>query len=717
MATDTTHHPFLDEVFHIRWSTLTPGHIERDIEAGLARAQARIDALASLPTEGGTLTFERVLTALEDATEDLERAWGYVSHLDSVRNSPALREAYNKMLPKVSAFFTSIPLNAGLWNVLQAYAATAEAKTLEGPRKRFLEETLADFRENGAGLDAPGKERLAAINAELSAHTQKFSENVLDATNAWELVIDDENKLAGLPQSARDAARQAAAEKGYGDDAHPRWRFTLHAPSLIPVLKYLEDARIRRQVWEASSQVGAAGPYDNTSLIWKIVNLRDEKAKLLGHNNFADFILQRRMAGTGRGALDFIEGLHSRVKPHFDREVRELEEFKAQHTGAAPEPLEPWETAYWAEKRRKALYDFDEEELRPYFSVGNVIEGMFLLVQRLFGIELAERPVLYIDPETREETRGGAGRPGDAPWGEPVEVWHPQVRFYDIFDKDGRHLGGFYADWHPREDKRAGAWMNNLRTGAPAPDGSLSPHLGLMCGNLTPPIGNQPALITHREAETIFHEFGHLLHHLLGEVPIRSLNGTNVVWDFVELPSQIMENWCWERESLDLFARHHETGEPIPEALLEKLKAARNYLSASATMRQLAFGKLDLELHVNLATRTGGDVDALLRERIAGYTARLKTEPPTIVRRFSHLFASPTGYAAGYYSYKWAEVLDADAFTRFRKEGLLSAEVGQDFRRKILARGNSAPAEELFREFMGREPDPEALLERAGLAG
>ncbi len=698
-------HPFLDSQFHVRWSTLTPDRIEADITKALADAQSRIDAVAA--QDPAKATFESALLGLERATEDLGKAWGKVGHLDSVCNNPALRAAHNAMIPKVSDFYTRISLNEKLWAVLKAYAQSAEAQNLSGARKRFLEETLADFRESGADLPPDKKKRLEAINAELSQVTQKFSENVLDSMNGWEMVLDDERDLSGLPQLARESARQSARQKGLDAPGQPRWRFTLQGPSYTAFMTYADSDTLRRRAYEGSDSVGRKDPHDNTDLLWKALALRHEKAQLLGFNGFADLILKRRMAGSGARARAFVQDLHDRVRPAFQRELQELEEYTALKKGVAAGPLEPWETAYWAEKRRKELFDFDEEALRPYFPINGVIGGLFRLAENLFGVTIRERPTYYLEPGSTPATQPAAGA---------VEVWHPEVKFYELHDHDGRHLGSFYADWHPRESKRGGAWMNHLSTGGPLPDGSFEPHLGLICGNLTPEVEGKPALLTHDEVLTVFHEFGHLLHHLFGEVPIKSLNGVNVVWDFVELPSQILENWCWEPEGLSLFARHYETGEPIPEDLVRRMLAARNYMEAWQIMRQLSFARMDLDLHIDFAGKPPvADLECVLRERLSDYLPRLKTQKFSIAWRFNHIFGSPTGYAAGYYSYKWAEVLDADAFTRFQKEGVTNARTGHDFRQKILSRGNSEPPENLFRDFMGRDPDLTALLVRSGL--
>ncbi|MBL4575427.1 MAG: M3 family metallopeptidase [Opitutaceae bacterium] len=684
-------HPFLDKSFFVKWSELRTEHIQPDIDKALLGAQRNLDEIYRIPHE--KTSFENVFMGLERATEELDEAWGKVSHLTSVCDSEALRKVYNELLPKVSEFYARIPLNEKLWAALSAFGEKPEAKALAGVHKRFFDETLADFRQSGADLSDEKKRRLERIVAELAQITQKFSENVLDSTNAWELMLQGSSRLSGLPDSAREAARQSALSKGHGSEEDPYYRFTLQYPSMEPVMTYAEDEALRKEVWVASIGVGAKEPYANADLISKILTLRQEKAELLGKDNFADQVLERRMAKNGKEALGFVDGLHTRVKVAFDRECEALEAFKAEVIGEEGAPLEPWEVGYWAEKFRKKRYDFDEEELRPYFPMDKVISGLFDIAQKVFSISIRENQ-------------------------EEVEGWHSEVKVYEIEDvSSGTYLGAFYTDWYPRESKRGGAWMNSIRTGGPTEGGICEPHLGLMCGNMTAPIGGKPALLTHREVETVFHEFGHLIHHLLGEVEIKSLNGTNVAWDFVELPSQIMENWTWDRESLNLFARHHETGEIIPDELFKKMVAARNFCSAMGTMRQLSLGKVDLEMHLHPDRYKGSGAEESIRELLADYRMPTKTPSPSIVCRFGHLFADPVGYAAGYYSYKWAEVLDADAFTRFEKEGVFNASVGAEFREKILSKGNSEDPMILFKRFMGRGPDLNALLVRSGLSG
>jgi len=693
-------HPFLDTSFKVRWSRLTPEHVEADIQKALDDAQANIDALAA-PTDE-VLTFENTPLAMDEATEALNVAWGKVNHLNSVRDSKELREAYNKMLPTVSEFFAKIPLNEGLWKRLSAYAETDEAKALTGIRKRFLDDAMAGFIRSGADLPADQKKRFEEIEAQLAKITQKYSENVLDATNAWELIIDDEARLAGLPELAREQAQQNAEKKGHGDAENPKWRFTLQAPSLIPILKYAEDDDLRKTVWTAFSEIGRKEPHSNLDSVWEILKLRDEKAKMLGYQSFADYSTERRMAKSGAKALSFEEDMHDRILSIFEKETKELEAFRAEKLGVEPELMEPWDVAFWAEKYRKEKFDFDSEQLRPYFSADRVLEGMFEITQKIFGVTIREAKATFSEDPSTEDS-------------DAYETWDESVKVFEMLDESGDHIGSFYTDWFPRESKRSGAWMNYSLTGDRS-EGKKEPHLGMIHGNMTPPTATKPALLSHDDVTTIFHEFGHLIHHLFGDVEIKSMNGVNVAWDFVELPSQIMENWCWDRKALDLFARHYETGEAIPEDLYQKLVNTRSFNAATFAMRQLSFGKMDLEMHHHFANFSEDKLEDQLKVLLETYAAKRKTEPKLNLYSFGHLFSDPMGYAAGYYSYKWAEVLDADAFTRFEKEGILNPDTGREFKAKLLSKGNSEDPMKLFVDFMGREPDAEALLRREGLA-
>jgi oligopeptidase A len=479
------------------------------------------------------------------------------------------------------------------------------------------------------------------------------------------------------------AARVRAAAKGLTG-----WLFTLQAPSYIPLMTYLDDPAIREHVYRAHSTRATSGAFDNRPILSRVLELRRQKAQLLGYRDFADVVLEDRMAGNGAKALEFLTTLKDKTASRFHQENQELLAFRRSVEGPQAPELEPWDLAYYAEKQRAALYRFDEEALRPYFPLEQVIQGMFDSAQRLFALSIQPR----------------LGLP----------LWDPQVQYYRIFDQEGSLLGAFYADWYPRENKRGGAWMDAFITGLPGPDG-FRPHLGAICGNLTPPLAGVPALLTHSEVETIFHEFGHLLHHCLSRVEIRSQAGANVAWDFVELPSQIMQNWCWERQALDLFARHFQTHQPIPDDLFRNLRRARTFRAANAQMRQLGFGFLDLALHVHYQPTRAGDVIAYARNILQEFSPARLPPDHAMLAAFTHLFANPVGYGAGYYSYKWAEVLDADAFTRFRDHGIFSPEIGREFRDLILATGDSQDPAALYRAFMGRDPQPDALLKRLGL--
>lgn len=673
--------PLLQVQYKVPFDRIKPVHVVPAIDALIAEASQLRDTVIE---EKAPRTFENTMLALEKISERLSFAYGIIRHIESVATTPEFREEHNKILAPVSAFFSSLPLSEGLWNAVHSYSQTEEAKRLTGTKKRYLQVTVDDFKREGAELPPEKKARLAEINVELQKITTAFAQNVLDETKAFELVISDERQLAGLPPSAVEQARADAESKKLKG-----WRFTLQAPSYLAVMTYLDDAGIREKIYRAFNARGTSKERNNGALIPQILQLRAEKAKLLGFHDFADLALDDRMAAKGARAKKFLSDLRERVEPAFKKENEELQTFRRKLEGPSAPALKPWDVAYYAEKERKALYDFDEEELRPYFSYERVLHGMYNLVERLFGVNVQEM----------------SGFP----------TWDPSVRTYGVIDSDGTLLGTFYSDFFPRESKRPGAWMNNFITGVPHGK-EFKPHHGFIGGSFTPPVGDKPSLLTHREVETTFHEFGHWLHQCLSKVEIRSLSGTHVAWDFVELPSQIMENWCWEKDVLDQFATHYKTGEKIPQSLLDKMNRARNYRSANQFMRQLSFGTLDLLLHTEYDQAKDGEVLAYARRISEPFSATPLEDDFAMLAGFTHLFSSPVGYAAGYYSYKWAEVLDADAFTRFQKEGIFSRETGMSFRNEILSKGNSEKPEVLFRNFMGREPDSEALLRRSGIA-
>ncbi len=668
--------PLLTVVFEIPFDRIRAEHVEPAIDRLIADANEQIDALVEAD---GPRTYDGALGALERATERLEWASGVVSHLESVATYPEWRAAFQRVQPKISEFWSNLLLDARLWLVLKEFDDTAAAKELTGARKRHLTKVLAEFRRQGAELDAAGKKRVGEINVELAELTTRFAQNVLDATNSFEWVVEDEERLAGLPDSAKEAAAEAAKSKGVDG-----WRFTLQAPSSIPLITYLDDATLREEVWRAFHTRATSGDFDNRTLIDRILALRREKAELLSYADFADLVLEDRMARTGNVAGRFVRDIRRKTFNSFHRENEMLEASRRKVAGADVGDLKPWDVAYYAEKQRAALYDFDEEELRPYFPVESVIDGLFKTVERLYGVQVLSSPEL--------------------------PVWDSAVRTYRLVESDGKHLASFYIDLYPRENKRSGAWMDGFIVAVPP-----HPHLGLICANVNPPVGNKPALLTHREVETLFHEFGHLMHLCLSEVVVRSLAGTNVAWDFVELPSQIMENWCWEREALDLFAAHYETGAAIPPDLFDKMARARTYRAANGQMRQVGYAMVDLGLHREYQPEDDGDITTYARNVLQEYHPTTLPKDYGFIASFGHLFSSPVGYAAGYYSYKWAEVLDADAFTRFREEGIFDPTVGQQFRDQILALGDSLPPMELYKAFMGRAPKLDPLLERLGL--
>lgn len=665
--------PLLSRELPIPFGRITPAHVVPAIRYALAEAEREVEELVAFP---GERTYANTIELLEEIGERLSRVIRPVSHLTSVMSSPELRAAYEEVLPEYTAFFARLPLDPRLWRVVREYAGTDEAKALTGIRARNLEKSLRAFRRAGADLPPERKARVEEIKIELSRLLTEYSNHVLDATNAWDLVLTDEADLAGLPESARMQARTAAEARGIAG-----WRFTLHQPSLQPFVQYSERRDLREAMYRVYMSRGAAEPHDNRPIIHRVLALRRELAQLLGYADWADFQLEETMAKNGARAVAFETDLEARTRPYWEREKAALEAFAREELGI--ERLEPWDISFAAERMRLARYDLDAEALRPYFPMDRVLEGMFETARRLFGVTV--RPV-----------------PAE-------EVWHPEVQVWEMADEEGFVLGSFYTDWYPRESKRAGAWMNGLVVGGPRPEG-WEAHWALIAANVSPPEAGRPALLTHREVETVFHEFGHMLHHMLSRVEIPSLGATQVPADWVELPSQIMENWTWERPALDLFARHWQTGEPIPQELYEKMQAARTFMGAHHQMRQVSFGTVDLDLHVAFDPASGEDPSERARRVFARFHYYPEHADDDFIASFSHIFSG--GYAAGYYSYMWSEVLDADAFTRFEREGLFNRETGRAFVEAVLSRGDDTDPDELFREFMGRDPDPEALLRR-----
>jgi oligopeptidase A len=665
--------PLLLDTRPLPFDQVRAEHVVPAIQALLVQARAEVDAIARTTPP---LTYESTFGRLEQATLRLSIAMSVVEHLEAVATTPELRTAYGTILPPVSEFWSSIPLNLELYQTLKAFSLTANASSLSETRRRSVHKTLEEFQRSGAELPEVKKARLREIDAQLSQHTTSFSQNVLDGLNRFELFVD-ETRTTGLPSTAKNMAKEAAERAG-----KPGYMFTLHAPSSIPVLTFAEDRKLREEVWRASSQRGLTVG-NNLELVQAILSLRHEKAELLGFRNFADFVTVDRMAESGERAKAFVADLTERTRAAFDRETRELRTFFVEQLARPGEELEPWDIAFAAEKQRQAVYSFEEEALRPYLSADRALGGAFSLAERLFGVR--------IEPTA-------------------LPTWHESVRSYRLIDADGRERGVFYVDLYPRASKREGAWMHGIVAGT-----SGQPHVALFCLNAQPPTQDTPSLLSFRDLETVFHEFGHLLHHMLSDVEVRSLACTNVAQDFVELPSQILENWCSEKLALDEFACHYQSGEPLPVELVAKLHQARNYRAASAQMRQLGFAAVDLALHTSRPEGSPEQINALAEGILTHYSVTQGKPGSSMIASFGHLFSHPIGYAAGYYSYKWAEVLDADAFTKFRKNGLFDRKTGEEFRHSILSQGDSAPPLDLFRSFMGREPDLTAMLARQGL--
>ena len=663
---------------------IKPEHVEPAIDSLLAEDRRGVEQLLSEVKE---YTWGNLIQPLENMDDRLSRVWSPVSHMNSVVNSESLRDAYNACLPKLSEYSTEMGQNAGLY---QAYRAVKDSKgyaQLDTAQKKVIDNALRDFHLSGVDLPEVKKARYKEIRQQLSKLTTKYEENVLDATQGWTRQIEDEARLAGLPESAQAMAKQAAAQKELNG-----WLFTLDFPSYFAVMTYADDRDLRSEMHEAyvtraSEQGPNAGKWDNSQVMEDILALRHELAQLLGYKSYAERSLVTKMADTPERVLGFLHDLAKRSKPVADKEFQELEEFARNEHGV--ENLQPWDISYYSEKLRQHTYAISQEELKPYFPETSVIGGMFEVVKRLYGISI-------------KQTDG-------------AEVWHPDVRFYEIRAEDGVLRGEFYLDLYTRENKRGGAWMDDCIGRKRNADQSVQTPVAYLTCNLTPPIGEDPALFTHDEVITLFHEFGHGLHHMLTNVDHVGVSGINgVAWDAVELPSQFMENWCWEKQALDLIASHYQTGEKIPDELYNKMYAARNFQAGMQMMRQIEFALFDFRMHHEFDPLAGANIQKILDE-VRQEVAVIK---PAAYNRFQHSFTHifAGGYAAGYYSYKWAEVLSADAFSLFEEQGIFNHQTGLKFLHAVLEQGGTREPMELFVEFRGREPQIDALLRHSGIA-
>lgn len=666
------------------FSQIQPDQVQPAVTQAIADCKQKIsDVLAQRDPH----TWDSLIAPLEEVNDRLARIWSPVSHLNSVLNSEALRTAHDACLPLLSEFQTYVGQHEGLYQAYRELAESDDFPLLSGAQRKEIQNTLRDFRLSGIGLPAEAQQRYGEIQARLSELASRFSNNVLDATQGWNKLVTDEAELAGLPQSAQAAARQLAELKG-----KEGWLFTLDIPSYLPVMMYADNRALRAELYEAfttraSDQGPNAGKWDNSAIMTELLALRRELAQLLGFANYAELSLATKMADKPEQVVNFLTDLAAKSLPQGKAELEEIRAFAAEQHSQGE--LAAWDLAYYAEKLKQHKFSISDEQLRPYFPASKVVKGLFEVVKRVFGMKVRER--LGID------------------------TWHPDVRFYDIFDAEDELRGSFYLDLYAREHKQGGAWMDVCLGRRYRQDGSLQKPVAYLTCNFNGPVDGKPALFTHNEVVTLFHEFGHGIHHMLTRIDVAGVAGINgVAWDAVELPSQFLENWCWESEALAFISGHHETGEPLPADLLEKMLTARNFQAAMQMLRQLEFALFDFRLHQEFDPASTDQIPALLdevRSQVAVMT------PPAFNRfqhSFSHIFAG--GYAAGYYSYKWAEVLSADAFSRFEEEGIFNPATGHSFLKNILEKGGSKEPMELFRAFRGREPQVDALLRHSGIA-
>ena len=679
----TKNNPLLDVEGLPCFTAIRPEHVGSALDELLVSNQVVIGQLESTVADGAD--WESFAQPLEDLENRLGKMWSPVSHLNAVADTEDLREAYQNSLEKLTTYRAALGQNKTIFQGYRNIQAHADFSGLDAAKRKIILNAVRDFRLSGVELEGKERARFKDIITDLATLSNKFEHNVMDATDGWALVLDVPADLAGLPETVITLARKTAESAG-----HSGWQFTLQAPSYIPFMRYSERSDLRRQMYEAfvtraSDQGPQADRWDNTTLMTQILGLRQELAALLGYSNYAEYALVDRMASSVAEVEDFLIDLISRARPHAQRELQALEDFAGRSTG--DNVVAPWDIAYHSEKFRQATYDFDQEELRPYFPLPSVLGGLFEIVNRLFGIKVTKAV---------------------------ADAWHPDVRFYEIRDEGGAIRGHFYLDLYAREHKRGGAWMAEYVGRYRQPDDVVQTPVAFLTCNFTQPLDDKPALLTHDDVITLFHEFGHGLHHLLSLVEEPSVTGiSGVPWDAVELPSQFLENWCWERGALDLVTSHVDTGEPLPDKLLQKLREAKNFQSGMQMVRQLEFGLFDFRLHTSTAQISSDAIHRLLddvRQQVAVVT------PPPFDRfphAFSHIFAG--GYAAGYYGYLWSEVLSADAYNRFEQEGVFNATVGRAFLQHVLETGGVEDPLDVFRAFRGREPSIDAFLRHSGL--
>ena len=665
------------------FSSINIATVEQQLDDLLANCRA---VATSLENVSDPLDWQTLIQPLEEAHNSLSLFWSPISHLNSVMNSDELRKIYKKCLPKLSAYYTELGQNAHLYNATMALTKSETFTHLKAEQQQQLQHSLRDFKLGGVSLNESDKQRFGEIAQSLSRITTEFSDNVLDATNAWQKLLPDASSLDGLPDSAIAAAKQRAEAKDLSG-----YLVNLEFPSYIAVMTFANDRQLREEMYtafctRASDQGPHANTYDNSEKIAEILTLRAEKAALLGYDSYADLSMVSKMVESPTQVVQFLDDLADRAVPQAKQEYAELVRFAKD--ALELDGLQAWDIAYASDRLKKQQHDLSDEELKPYFPASKVIPGMFAVVGKLFDISI--------------------DRIDDA------DVYHPDVQLYGITDKQGRARGEFYLDNYAREKKRGGAWMDVCATRQRVGNQVQRPIAYLTC-NLTPPVGDDPALLTHIEVTTLFHEFGHGLHHMLTQVEASGVSGINgVEWDAVELPSQFLENWCWQRESIDMISGHYQTGDPLPDDLLKKMHAARNFQSAMQLVRQLEFSLFDMHIHLESKPDKAADVQTTLdaiRQRVAVVPV------PSFNRfqhGFSHIFAG--GYSAGYFSYKWAEVLSADAFSRFEEDGIFNQDTGRSFLENVLEVGGSRNAMSSFVAFRGREPDVAALLRHSGLA-